>query len=277
MLRIRVGRTPSTGRTSTRQRGFALLVVLWTLALIALVGIMIGASGRTEARVARNLVVAAEAEAAVDGAMEEAAFRLLAATPIKWPADGTPKRLTIGRFQVDVRVEDEAGKINPNEVSPEVLRALFAALGLAQNDAVTLTQGIVDWRGGAGAQEANLAAARYVAAGLPYRPPQASFQTVDEVALVAGITPDIARRLIPYLTIAHHGTPDLSKASPVVRRALATLPPGVAGDPLEGEAPVYTIDAETVGPPSVSRRMIVRLLCGVGAPTCLRVIDWSAY
>ncbi len=41
--------------TPRSERGFVLLLVLWTLALLALIGTQVTAAGRSEAQVATNL------------------------------------------------------------------------------------------------------------------------------------------------------------------------------------------------------------------------------
>ena len=51
-----------------RSGGFALLIVLWTLVLIAFIVARMTASGRTEIRIAGNLVADAVTAAAGDGA-----------------------------------------------------------------------------------------------------------------------------------------------------------------------------------------------------------------
>ena len=47
-------------RGKTRERGFALLIVLWTLGLLALLGTQLLATARQDTQLARNLVDAAE-------------------------------------------------------------------------------------------------------------------------------------------------------------------------------------------------------------------------
>ena len=49
--------------------GFALIIVLWTLVLISFLCGQITARGRTEIRIASNLVVNGVASAAADGAI----------------------------------------------------------------------------------------------------------------------------------------------------------------------------------------------------------------
>jgi general secretion pathway protein K len=62
-------------------RGFALILVLWIAALLAVIAASLVSSGRTEARLARNLVENAKAEALADGAVQRTVMGLLALDP----------------------------------------------------------------------------------------------------------------------------------------------------------------------------------------------------
>ena len=55
-----------------RQRGFALLIVLWTMGLLALLVAQFTATGRGEVQMATNLRANAVTQAAADGAVYEA-------------------------------------------------------------------------------------------------------------------------------------------------------------------------------------------------------------
>jgi Tfp pilus assembly protein PilX len=57
-------------------RGFALLVVLWFLVLIAAIGTYLMANARSETAIARNILAAAHAEALADAGVAQAAFNL---------------------------------------------------------------------------------------------------------------------------------------------------------------------------------------------------------
>ena len=140
-----------SSRGSARaQRGFALLVVLWTLVLLSLIGVVIGASGRSEARIARNLVDAAEAEAALDGAVQEAGLRLLQAGAEGWRADGEAHQVIIGTRTVEVRIRNGGNMLNPNTAPLPALQALLRSIGVAPGQSQQLAQAMVDWRGGEG-------------------------------------------------------------------------------------------------------------------------------
>jgi general secretion pathway protein K len=60
-----------------RQGGFALLIVLWTMVLLALLVAQFTTTGRNEVQVAANLRANAVTEAAADGALFEAIMRLV--------------------------------------------------------------------------------------------------------------------------------------------------------------------------------------------------------
>src|SRR5260370_7892414 len=113
-----------------RNGGFALILVLWTLVLIGFIVAHLTASGRTEIRIAGNLVANSASQAAADGAIFEAIFNLSDPQPERrWPVDGTPRQVTVGSSRVILRMEDEASWINPSTASPPLLEALLRVIG----------------------------------------------------------------------------------------------------------------------------------------------------
>ena len=91
-----------------RERGFALLIVLWTLSLLALLIAHVATTGRREAEIALNLRASAERQAVVDGAVFEAAFRVLDHGGRHWEADGVRREITVGGGRVFTVVDDPA-------------------------------------------------------------------------------------------------------------------------------------------------------------------------
>ena len=67
--------------TSARRRGIALILVLWIAGLLAVIAASLVSSSRTEARLARNLIENAKAEALADGAVHRAVLGLLELDP----------------------------------------------------------------------------------------------------------------------------------------------------------------------------------------------------
>ncbi len=224
--------TARTGNSSAAcgERGFALVIVLWTIVLITLIVTAMTASGRSEVRQAAALRSAAVARAAADGAMDEAIFRLADG---EWDATSGPHTLQIGSTAVQVEVEDEAGKPGLNGIPSDMMTALLREVGVPQAQAAALTAAMEDFTQGAIGPSARTAATvPYAAVGLPYGPPQQIFRSMDEVGMVLGMTPDILARLAPHVSAVKFGglTPD--KADPVVRRAFAEAGPNGGYDPI---------------------------------------------
>ena len=184
-----------------RPRGFALLVVLWVLALAALIGMQVIALGRRETRIAANLRTAATLEAAADGAVNDAIFRLMR-KEISWDANGTLQAINVGAVRVVVTVTNEGHKANINTATVDTLAKLMASLGVDRNQAQSLAGAIVAWRGGDTSSGApNFWRERYRGAGLDYAPPFAPFESLDEIGLVLGVTPQIYSLLAPEITV----------------------------------------------------------------------------
>ncbi len=210
------------------QRGFALLIVLWTMILLALLVAEITSAGRSEAQLAANLRGAAVAEAAADGAETTAIFHYLDASALHWPADGLWHRLRIGDAAVAVSIIDEDGRVNPNTASLELLVALLRRTGVDPGAAAHLAAAMVDWRSPGPAPSAQGAKVpQYRAAGMAWGPPGGPFQSAGEIGLVLGMTPMLAARLRPHISVFTAGDVDPALADPVVRAALADANGGV--------------------------------------------------
>lgn len=234
---------------AARQQGFALLLVLWTMVLLSMVGSRIAANGRAEAQLAANVRDAAVTEAAADGAVQDAAFHLLDAPAQRWAADGIARRLALPGAVVEVRVESEDGKVNPNLASAPLLAALLHEVGADTQTAGLIADGIVRWRFPwvrPGMNDPALEA--YRAAGLDYGPAGAPFRSLDEVGAVLGMTPALLARVRPYLSLYASTTPDPASAS---RPVLAALQDSLGGTPQasRGAAPnAVSIIAAAAGP-----------------------------
>lgn len=260
-----------------RERGFALLIVLWSVVLLSLLGTAITASGRTDIQLATNLRAAARAEAAADGAIYEAAFHLLdPASP--WAADGRPHLVQNAAVAIEVRIEDEAGKINPNTATPELLRALLHAVDADARTSDELPVAIADWRFPSSNTRPGAAKApEYRAAGLPYAPPGAPFESLDELGAVLGMTPVLLGRLVPHLSIYNDRDPAPQMADPVVRQALREVYgplPDAAGRGAPLRTVTVVVSAQTAEGARFVRRATLRLGAGPkDAP--VQVLTWE--
>lgn len=179
-----------------RERGFALLIVLWTMGLLALLVAQFTATGRTEVRVAANLRANAVTQAAADGAMHEAILRLLQRT---WAPDARVRGIRVGDTAVEVRIRDQSWKVNPNAASLPILQALLANLGVDAGKSASLSQAIIDWRTG-GTPPPRPAGSR-VGQSRSAGPARQMFDSLDEIGMVPGMTPALLTRLKPFLSV----------------------------------------------------------------------------
>jgi general secretion pathway protein K len=275
-------RRPPSATICCQSGGFALIIVLWTLVLIAFVVAQLTSSGRTEIRIAGNLVSDAVAEAADDGAIFAALFNLADPNPAqRWPLDGTPHELTIGNSRVMVRLEDEAGRINPNSASPALLEALLRVTGSDPETARRLAGAIGEWVGSAPvARPQNAVLAEYSAAGLDYAPPSAPLETLDELGRVIGMTPAVLAAIRPHLTLFGPPEPNPASADPVVAAALAEISAAPQAPVPANQPPpdllTVRIEATAVGPGTarVSKTAIARV--GAMLPGGYSVLAWGS-
>jgi general secretion pathway protein K len=239
-----------TNHRTAGQRGFALMVVLLAVGLLSLLTLGLLADGRSALATARALRDATAADAAAQGAIDQAIFQLRRGA---WEADGRTRMFRIGQAAVAVTARDEYGRINPNQTSASLLTALLMNAGAHPAQASDVAAALVDWRTTtprsiAGGQKLD----RYLRANLPYGPPGRPFASIDELAEVPGMTgallADVRGHLSVYepgpsITVANDESPALQIAavsnglrSPdgpdtsdrvIELRAVAALPGGV--------------------------------------------------
>jgi general secretion pathway protein K len=275
-------RFPPGSAECRRNGGFALIIVLWTLVLIGFIVAHLTASGRTEIRIAGNLVANSGSQAAADGAIFEAIFNLSDPQPERrWPVDGTPRQVVVGSSRVILRIDDEASWINPSTASPVLLEALLRVTGSDPDTARRIAAAISEWVGSATAprpQEALVA--DYRAAGLDYGPPGAPFETLGELGRVLGMTPAVLLAIRPHLTLFGAPEPNPVTTDPVVAAALAMT--STTGQPVVRPGPAAPPDALTVritalavgpGNASVTRTAVVRT--GATQPRGYAVLAWG--
>lgn len=89
-----------SNRRDNGQRGFALLIVLFTMGFLALLGTQILAGGRSETWVADNLKQEAVLQAAADGAVQSVMFSIVAGRDPQIQPDGPVREIRVGRTPV---------------------------------------------------------------------------------------------------------------------------------------------------------------------------------
>jgi len=241
-----------------RQRGVALLLVMW---MIVLLTALIGAFALTakieglQGRVLHRGVIAGQAARA---GMEYALVRVADPDPKRqWRPDGQPYRWEFDGAQVEVALTDENGKIDLNQADATLMSNLFMQVGgLEQPQAAQLAAAVMDWRDPDGLNQPTGGAedGDYAAAERHYGAKDAPFESVAELEQVLGMTPALYAKLAPDLTVFSGRTrPDPAFASSGVLQAMGVDPQSVIGrrrgwDPSSG-APAPMLEG---GEPLVS-------------------------
>jgi general secretion pathway protein K len=184
-------------------RGIALISVLWVTGLIAVMAASFASSTRTEGRLAHNREENSKAEALADAGVHRAVFGLLDFDPeTAWQAGDTVYAFSLGEGEVQVRIEDESGKINLNGAPLQLLTGLFVALGLPEEDAQLMADRIGDFRDEDSEPEPLGAEDEaYFGAGLPEGVADRPFATESELLRVLGMTRRLYEQVRPYVTV----------------------------------------------------------------------------
>ena len=190
--------------TPRRERGIALVLVIWLVTLLLVIGGSFTYAMRTDARASRNAAAIARGEAIARAAVARSIMELFKppGSPEGWRRDGSLREWSFDGTPVAVRLSDESAKIDVNTANPELLKGLLRYAGLAEEEAVKLLDAILDWRDPDslrrpfGAEEAE-----YSQAGLKGRPANFPFQSTEELQLVLGMRPEAYQRIAPMITV----------------------------------------------------------------------------
>lgn len=190
-----------------RDRGVALVLVIWATALltVTLAGFVLIA--RAEGLIARHHLDGVRARLAAEAGVHFAVYKLSELEPAaRWIGDGRSYRVELGETTVEVALTDESGKIDLNAADEVVLKSLFTQTGgLPEEEAAALADAILDWRDEDDLVRANGAERDdYRRAGFPYRPSNRAFATVEELLQVVGMSYALFQRVEPALTV-HSG------------------------------------------------------------------------
>jgi len=180
-----------------------IVATLWSLTLLAAIAISLSFTGNISYRLAQNSFHVAYEDALADAAVNRAVLTLLdPGADYGRLLNGTEQSFNFGGASLHMRIEDEFGKIDINQTDGSTLAALFQSAGMTPLAAEGLVDKVLDWRDRSPFKRLNGAKAEeYRAAGDNYSPRNGPFQSVDELTLVMGMTPDLYRRIEPALTV----------------------------------------------------------------------------
>jgi general secretion pathway protein K len=184
--------------STNSRRGSALLAVLWLSAALAAIGFAMANTVRGETERTATEIDGLRSYYLAAGAVERAALELLWSVSDPehrmLPLNAISTTLHFASGDAQVEILPEAGKLDVNRASPEVLYRLGVALGIEPGRAGEIATGIAAYRGTAGASSGaspGLPSLVPPSGGSSFRPRHASLQEIEELLQVRGVTPDI--------------------------------------------------------------------------------------
>jgi general secretion pathway protein K len=183
--------------TTNSRKGGALLTVLWVSAALAAIALSVSTSIRAETDRAGTAADGLRAMYLATGSVDRAVQWLLWGTGTDRFFDrhhySEKPRLNFSYPSGDVIVEmtPEAAKLDINQASGEELVRLVTAVSGDPQRAALVAGGILSWRGGGGGGGASAAGSLSPASGSTFQPRGASFEEIEELLLVQGMTPEL--------------------------------------------------------------------------------------
>lgn len=229
-------------------RGIAFVVVLWLLALLAILLGAFALLARTEHIQSRSLFDSTQALYAAEAGVNLTVFQLMVPDPQqRWIPDGRVYPFTFDGAEVEISITDESGKIDINAADSQTLEQLFLSLGVDPLESQRLADAVVDWRDPDDLTQVNGAEAPdYEAAGLDYVPSNQPFNTIGELQQVLGMTPELFLAAEPALTVyTGQGRPNPAFAPLEALRALPDMTDPLARELIEMR---HQMDASGGGP-----------------------------
>lgn len=187
--------------------GIALFLVLWVLTLLSVIVGEFCHAMRTEVNITRNFKEETEAYYIAVAGVNTAISELLKARMrprgakedevededrIAWRINADIPEIPFagGRFKVDI--QNESGKININRADRPLLRMVLDRFDLEDTEKDTIADSVLDWRDRDKFHRVNGAEDDYyLSLPDPYECKDADFDSVDELLLVKGVTPEI--------------------------------------------------------------------------------------
>jgi len=185
-------------RTRNRQKGGALLTVLWLVAALTAIAFSVATTVRSETERTSTHIEEVRARYLATGALDRAILWMSWGAGHRRP-DGGPMFYEPGLSVMNmnfpsgiasVEIIPESSRMNVNTAPPAELGKLFTAMGVPPERAQILVESIVDARGGSPGAPSPFDQF-YLSVSPTFRPRHASFEQIEELMYVRGVTPDL--------------------------------------------------------------------------------------
>ena len=186
-----------------RQRGMALIIVLWLVVLLSVMATGHTRNTHNDTQLAARQVGLAQGRALAEGGIHHAIIELLAdKSATQRPVNGTIFSISIGNDQVTLAIRDATGLVDLNAANADLLMGTLRAGGADETLQRKLADAILDWRDSDNLSHLNGAEDDdYKAAGLQWTARDDAFETVDELKYVFGMPQELYDRIAPFLTV----------------------------------------------------------------------------
>ena len=197
-------------RLMSQQKGVALLMVIWILMLLTVIVTEFCYTMRGQVNITRNLKESTQAyyvaQAGVNRAIAavikdqmapernrgEAEEDVADGEPPKWRINTEMPAIDYGKGQFAVHIQNESGRVDINRAGPKILRTILEGFDLDEDQRNTIVDSIMDWRDANDLHRSNGAEDDYYQSlDPPYECKDADFDSVAELLLVKGVTPEI--------------------------------------------------------------------------------------
>jgi general secretion pathway protein K len=231
-------------KSRSGSRGSALLAVLWLSAALAAIAFAIATNVRGEIERTSTAVDSLRCYYLATGSIDRALLH------IQWGGKYFLQPAPTLRFsypsgEAVVEIIPETAKISINRSVPQDLQAAVLAVGAPPDQAALITRGILDWRAPAAGGSFTEFDQYYLSLKPSFRASHASFQEIEELLLVRGMTPELFHgryertpdgRLVPVAglkdVLSVYGAVggfDVNTSAPALMRAIGVSPQAVDG------------------------------------------------
>ena len=203
----------SDSTTANRERGMALLVVLWGIVAAALLVSAFNVVARSGVTFVSSEIALTEAEALADAGLEVAAAHLIDDNKARrWRADGKPHRLVLGDAELTITIDEPNGLADVNKAGRAVLLGLLSRAMDRPEDADEMLETLLAMRGeGRAEATGNAPAAEQSAESAQPPPPEpitpkpatakSPIHDITELRRMDGMPLTLYRKIAPHLTV----------------------------------------------------------------------------
>ena len=208
-----------------KQRGVALVLVLWILSILMLMAGSFALTMRRESAGVSGIRAHAEAQAAAQAGIALAQAMLFHDDENKrWRVDGSVYEIHYPHSIMRIQIQSQAGKIDLNSAPVSLLHHVLQYAPLDKQAQLNLENAILDWRDADddtrpfGAEKE-----AYHSAKLHYAPRNKPFRSMEELQMVRGMNSEILNWMQPLFTVYAAGQTELDYTV-ASREVLSVLP-----------------------------------------------------